>query len=80
LGDYTYDSWKKDMVTDCILVMRCLQCGSFLTVNDNFYFPDRDTYICERCNIAFTQVIPGEIVITHKLVWDEKEQKFIKTV
>jgi len=79
MSEYTYDSWKRDMLSDCITIYHCPQCGSLLDVNDNFYLPDTDTYICDICNIAFTQVTPGEIVITHKLTWDRVKQEFVQS-
>ena len=76
MSEYIYDSWKKDMLSNCITIYHCPQCGSLLDVNDNFYFPDCDTYICHHCNIAFTQVTPGEIIITHEQVWNNSKTEF----
>jgi hypothetical protein len=76
MSEYTYDSWKNDMLTSCISIYNCPQCGSLLDINDNFYFPDRDTYICHQCNIAFTQITPGEIIITNEQVWNDSKTEF----
>lgn len=66
MTNYTYDSWKKDLLTTHILIYFCPQCGTKLRVDDNLYFPDSDTYICDTCDIAFTPIHPGELIITHK--------------
>ena len=65
MTEYTYDSWKKDLLATHILIYFCPQCGAKLRINDNLYFPDTDTYICDACNIAFTPIHPGEIIITY---------------
>ena len=79
MTEYTYDSWKKDLLTKHILVHFCPQCGLELHTIDNLYFPDHDTYICNNCEIAFTLIVPGELLITHKLTWDPITNKFIKS-
>jgi hypothetical protein len=63
--EYTYDSWKEDLLKTCISIHYCPQCGLKLKIDDNCYFPDRSTYFCKRCLITFTQITPGEIIITN---------------
>ncbi len=65
-------SLKRDMVGIFILMNYCPQCGSRLHREENLYL-NKDTYVCNRCNLGFTQINPGEIIVTHKLIWDKQE-------
>jgi len=70
--------WKTDLINICIGITFCPQCGKKTTVQQNLYFPDRDTYLSKKCNIAFTPITTGEIVITHGVKWDKKMRKWVR--
>jgi len=73
-----YDLWIKDMIIGSIILHSCPQCGKELKRVENLYFPDRDTYNCDFCNLGFTQIAPGEIIITYKIIWDDSKNNFVQ--
>jgi transposase-like protein len=56
--------WKKYLYDRSIGISFCPECGRETLRLENHYFPDRDSYKCIECDIVFTSIVPGEIIVT----------------